>query len=157
MAADKDDGRRVVARNRRAHFDYFIEERFEAGIMLSGTEVKSLRGGKASINEAYARPEHGELYLLNAYIPEFGQAGPHLQHETHRARKLLLHRREIARISHAVERGGMTVVPLMVYFNERGRAKVEIALARGKKVQDKRATIKERDWRRDQARLLRNR
>ena len=152
-----DDGRRVVARNRRARFDYFIESTFEAGIMLEGTEVKSLRGGKASINEAYAKPQNHELYLLNAYIPEFEQAGEHLQHETHRARKLLLHKREIDRAIDAVNREGMTLVPLSIYFNDRGRAKLELALARGKKLHDKRQTTKERDWQRDQSRLLRNR
>ena len=151
------DGRRVVARNRRARFDYFIEDTFEAGIMLAGTEVKSLRGGKASINEAYARPKGGEIFLLNAYIPEYGQAGPFLQHETHRARKLLMHKRQIQRAIQAVDRDGMTLVPLSIYFNERGRAKLELALAKGKKAHDKRQTIKERDWQRDQSRLLRNR
>jgi SsrA-binding protein len=154
---DERDGRRVVARNRRARFDYFIEDTFEAGIMLVGTEVKSLRGGKASINEAYAKPTDGELYLLNAYIPEYGQAGAFLQHETHRARKLLLHKRQIERAVQAVEREGMTLVPLSVYFNARGKAKLELALGKGKKIHDKRQTIKERDWQRDQSRLLRNR
>ncbi|HKJ74756.1 MAG TPA: SsrA-binding protein SmpB [Alphaproteobacteria bacterium] len=151
------DASRVVARNRRARFDYFIEDTFEAGIMLQGTEVKSLRGGKASINEAYARPKDGELYLLNAYIPEFEQAGEHLQHETHRPRKLLMHRRQIDRVINAVNRDGMTLVPLSIYFNDRGRAKLELALGRGKKLHDKRQTSKERDWKRDQSRLLRNR
>lgn len=151
------DASRVVARNRRARFDYFIEDTFEAGIMLEGTEVKSLRGGKASINEAYARPKDGELYLLNAYIPEFEQAGEHLQHETHRPRKLLMHRRQIDRVINAVNRDGMTLVPLSIYFNDRGRAKLELALGRGKKLHDKRQTSKERDWKRDQSRLLRNR
>jgi SsrA-binding protein len=154
---DERDGRRVVARNRRARFDYFIEDTFEAGIMLEGTEVKSLRGGKASINEAYARPKDGELYLLNAYIPEYGQAGAFLQHETHRARKLLMHKRQIARAIQAVDREGMTLVPLSIYFNERGKAKLELALAKGKKVHDKRETIKQRDWQRDQSRLMRRR
>ena len=154
---DEDDGRRLVARNRRARFDYFIEHTFEAGIMLEGTEVKSLRGGKASINEAYAKPQNGEVYLLNAYIPEFEQAGQHLQHETHRARKLLMHKREISRAIDAVTREGMTLVPLSIYFNKRGRAKLELALAKGKKLHDKRQTTKERDWQRDQSRLLRNR
>ena len=154
---DEGDNARVVARNRRARFDYFIEHTFEAGIMLDGTEVKSLRGGKASITEAYAKPEHGEIYLLNAYIPEFQQAGQHLQHETHRPRKLLMHKREINRAVNAVNREGMTLVPLSIYFNERGRAKLELALAKGKKLHDKRQTTKERDWQRDQSRLLRNR
>jgi SsrA-binding protein len=154
---DDEDGRRMVARNRRARFDYFIEHTFEAGIMLEGTEVKSLRGGKASINEAYAKPQNGEVYLLNAYIPEFEQAGQHLQHETHRPRKLLMHKREIGRAINAVTREGMTLVPLSIYFNKRGRAKLELALAKGKKLHDKRQTTKERDWQRDQSRLLRNR
>lgn len=146
-----------VAQNRRALHDYEIISRFEAGIMLAGTEVKALRSGQASIQEAFAGDKGGQIYLFNAYIPEYGQAGSHLQHETRRPRLLLLHQREINKLLGAVRKDGMTIVPLAVYFNARGRAKVDLALARGKNKGDKRAALQERDWRRDQARTLRER
>jgi SsrA-binding protein len=147
---------KTVAENRRARFDYFIEDKFEAGIALSGTEVKSLRGGEGSIAEAYAEVREGQAWLINANIPEFSH-GNRFNHEPKRMRKLLLHAREIEKMIGAVERKGMTLIPLSVYFNGRGRAKVELALAKGKQTHDKRTTTKERDWKRDKARLLRDR
>lgn len=144
----------VVAQNRRARHDYLIEETFEAGIALVGTEVKSLRQGHASINEAYAGNKDGELVLFNAHIPEY-QATKHFGHEPRRVRKLLMHRREIRKLIGAVRRGGMTLVPLSIYFNKRGVAKVALALGRGKRSVDKRETVKERDWKRQKARLIR--
>ena len=150
------DKAKTVAENRRARFEYFIEEVFEAGIALSGTEVKSLRGGEGSIAEAYAEVRGGEAWLVNANIPEFSH-GNRFNHEPKRPRKLLLHEREIEKLLGAVERKGMTMVPLSIYFNSRGRAKVELALAKGKQTHDKRQTIKDRDWQRDKARLLRDR
>jgi SsrA-binding protein len=150
------DKQKIVALNRRARFDYFIDETFEAGIALSGTEVKSLRSGEGSITEAYAEVRDGECWLINANIPEFSH-GNRFNHEPKRPRKLLLHTREIEKMIGAVERKGMTLVPLSVYFNSRGRAKVELALAKGKQAHDKRETIKDRDWKRDKARLLRDR
>jgi SsrA-binding protein len=152
--AKVNEGRRVVAQNRRAFHDYAVEERFEAGLLLSGTEVKSLREGRANINDAYASEQGGELYLINATIPEY-RAGNIFNHEPQRARKLLLHRREMGKLIGAMRRSGETVIPLSLYFNPRGIAKVELALARGKKAYDKRATIKERDWRREKERLVR--
>ncbi|MBS7668382.1 SsrA-binding protein SmpB [Croceicoccus gelatinilyticus] len=145
---------KTVAENRRARFDYFIEDTFEAGIALTGTEVKSLRFGEGSITEAYAEIRDGEAWLVNANVPEFTH-GNRYNHEPKRPRKLLLHSREIERLLGAVERKGMTLVPLSVYFNSKGRAKVELALAKGKQAHDKRATIKERDWKRDKARVMR--
>ena len=145
---------KVVADNRKARFNYEIGEVFEAGIALTGTEVKSLRGGKAMIAESYADPRGGDLWLINATIPEYLQAN-RFNHEPKRARRLLLHRRQINRLIGAVEREGMTVVPLKLYFNDRGRAKIEIALARGKKLHDKRETDKKRSWQRERGRLLR--
>jgi len=150
------DKQKTVAMNRRARFEYYIEDTFEAGIMLSGTEVKSLRFGEGSIAEAYAEIKGGEAWLVNANVPEFSH-GNRFNHEPKRPRKLLLHEREIAKLQGAVERKGMTLVPLSIYFNARGRAKVELALARGKNAADKRHTIKERDWKRDQARIMRDR
>ncbi|MDE1567790.1 SsrA-binding protein SmpB [Aquabacter sp. L1I39] len=152
----KERPRKVVADNRRARFDYDIGEVFEAGIALSGTEVKSLRNGKATIGESYAAAKSGEMWLYNAFIPEYLQAN-RFNHETRRPRKLLLHKRQIAKLANAVEREGMTVVPLKIYFNEQGRAKVEVALAKGRKTHDKREAVKERDWSRDKARLMRDR
>ena len=152
---DKDDETRTVAQNRRARFDYFIEDTLEAGIVLAGTEVKSLRSGRASINESYAGEQSGELFLINAFIPEYLQAGRWLQHETKRPRKLLVKRRELARLLSGIRRDGVTIVPLAVYFNARGIAKVKLGLARGKRMADKRETQKERDWQRDKARLMR--
>ncbi len=147
---------KTVAENRRAKYDYFIDQVYEAGIALSGTEVKSLRFGEGSIAEAYAEVRDEAVWLVNANIPEFSH-GNRFNHEPKRPRKLLLHVREINKLHGAVAREGMTLVPLSIYFNGRGRAKVELALAKGKKVHDKRDTIKERDWNRDKQRLLRDR
>jgi len=146
---------KVVSENRKARFNYEIGDTYEAGIALTGSEVKSLRNGKATIAESYADPKGGELWLVNANIPEYLQAGPFNNHAPKRARRLLLHRREIDRLSGAVEREGMTIVPLKLYFDERGRAKIEIALARGKKLHDKRETLKKRSWERERGRLMR--
>lgn len=157
MAAKKDKpAQRAAAVNRRARFNYEIGQTFEAGIALTGTEVKSLRDGKSSIADAFAGEKDNELWLYNAYIPEYLQAN-RFNHKPRRARKLLLHRREVNRLIGAVQREGMTVVPLKIYFNDRGRAKVELALARGKKLHDKRETEKKRDWAREKQRLLRDR
>lgn len=157
MSNKKNDApRRIAADNRRARFDFEIGEVFEAGISLTGTEVKSLRTGKATIAESYAAQKNGEMWLYNAYIPEYLEAN-RFNHETRRPRKLLLHKREIAKLGQGVEREGMTVVPLKIYFNDRGRAKVELALAKGRKTHDKREALKERSWERDKARLLRDR
>jgi SsrA-binding protein len=147
---------KTVAENRRARFDYFIDEKFEAGIALSGTEVKSLRSGEGTIAESYAEVRGGEAWLINANIPEFSH-GNRFNHEPKRPRKLLLHAREIEKLLGAVERKGMTMIPLSIYFNSRGRAKVELGLAKGKQTHDKRASIKDRDWQRDKARLMRDR
>jgi SsrA-binding protein len=155
MAAKPERRFKVVAENRKARFNYEIGETYEAGIALTGSEVKSLRAGKATIAESYADARGGELWLVNANIPEYLQAGPHNNHTPKRARKLLLHQRQIDKLSSAVEREGMTVVPLKLYFNERGRAKVEVALARGKKLHDKRETDKKRSWERERGRLMR--
>jgi SsrA-binding protein len=146
---------KTVAENRRARYEYFIETVYEAGIALTGTEVKSLRFGEGTIAEAYADIRDGQVFLINANIPEFSH-GNRYNHDPKRMRKLLLHEREINKLHGAVAREGMTLVPLSIYFNGRGRAKVELALAKGKKTHDKRETIKERDWKRDQQRILRN-
>jgi SsrA-binding protein len=150
------DKKKIVAENRRARFDYFVDDRMEAGIALTGTEVKALRQGEGSIAESYATVDGEEVWLINSHIPEYSH-GNRLNHEPRRQRKLLLKGREIAKLHGAVTRQGLTLVPLSIYFNSRGRAKVELALARGKKVHDKRETIKDRDWKREQARLLRSR
>lgn len=155
--SDRAKAQRYVAMNRKARHDYFITDTVEAGIVLEGTEVKSLRTGQASIQESFAGPKDGALFLLNAYIPEYKQAGTHLQHETRRARKLLLHKREMNKLMGSVKREGMTLVPLGIYFNKRGIAKVELGLAKGKNTVDKRETIKKRDWERDKARIMRSR
>jgi SsrA-binding protein len=148
---------KTVAENRRARYDYHIEDKYEAGIALTGTEVKSLRFGEGSIAESYAEVKDGmEIWLINANIPEFSH-GNRFNHEPKRPRKLLLNAREISKLHGAVARQGMTLVPLSIYFNSRGRAKVELALAKGKKAPDKRATEKERDWKREQGRLMRER
>ena len=153
--AKKDDTRKIVAENRKARFNYAIEEVFEAGIELRGTEVKSLRAGRSTIAESYATDEGGEIILINANIPEYGQAS-YFNHEPKRPRKLLLRKREIAKLIIAVQRDGMTIVPLKMYFNDRGKAKIEIALAKGKKLHDKRESEKNKDWNRDKARLMRD-
>ncbi len=155
MAKKEEPNVKVVADNRKARFNYEIGETFEAGIALSGTEVKSLRGGKATIGESYAGEHGGEIFLVNAYIPEYLQAN-RFNHEPKRPRKLLLHRKQVNKLVGAVQREGMTIVPLKIYFNEKGRAKVELALARGKKLHDKRETEKARDWGRERGRLLRD-
>jgi SsrA-binding protein len=154
MAAKSDRKLRVVADNRKARFNYEIGETFEAGIALTGTEVKSLRQGKASIGESYADSRGDEIWLVNANIPEYLQGG-RFNHAPKRPRKLLLHRRQINKLSGAVDREGMTLVPLKLYFNEKGRAKVELAVARGKKLHDKRETERKRSWERERGRLLR--
>ncbi|MGE3747059.1 MAG: SsrA-binding protein SmpB [Sphingomonadaceae bacterium] len=147
---------KVVAENRRARYEYFLDDFFEAGIALTGTEVKSLRFGEGSIVESYAEVKDDQVWLVNANVPEFSH-GNRFNHEPKRPRKLLLHTREIDKLRNAVARQGMTLIPLSIYFNARGRAKVELALARGKKVHDKRETEKARDWKREQGRLLRER
>ena len=147
---------KTVAENRRARYDYFIEDTVEAGIMLTGTEVKSLRNGRASIVESYAAVEGREIVLVNADIPPFTQAN-RFNHEPRRPRKLLLHAKEIGKLIGAVQRDGRTLIPMRLYFNEKGRAKLELALASGKKAHDKREAIAERDWQRDKARLMRDR
>ena len=146
---------RYIAQNRKARHDYLIEETIEAGLMLAGSEVKSLRKGGASINEAYAAEREGDLYLMNANIPEYAAA--RVNHEPRRARKLLLHKKELNRLTGAVTREGMTVVPLGLYFNDRGIAKVALGLAKGKRKVDKRASEKERDWERQKGRIMRAR
>ncbi|MBF9152626.1 SsrA-binding protein SmpB [Novosphingobium jiangmenense] len=149
------DKKKIVAENRRARFEYFIEEKYEAGICLTGTEVKSLRFGEGSIAESYAEVKGGEVWLVNSNVPEFSH-GNRFNHVPKRPRKLLLKERQIAKFTGAVERKGMTLVPLSIYFNSRGRAKVELALCKGKNVADKRATIKDRDWKRDKARIMKD-
>lgn len=147
--------KKVVALNKRARFDYFIEENIEAGIMLFGSEVKSLRQGKGSIVESYASDEGDELFLINAFIPEYNEAS-RFNHNPKRPRKLLVRRRELNRLLTAIRRKGMTLVPLSLYFNKRGIAKVDLGLASGKKKADKRETEKERDWQREKGRLIRD-
>jgi len=157
MTAKKaDDGRRVIAENRRARHDYQVEDVFEAGIVLTGTEVKALREGKANIAEAYAAPEGGGIFLINANIPEYS-AGNRENHDPRRPRKLLLRKREIDRLTQAVQRKGYTLAPLRLYFNERGIAKLALGLALGRKHHDKREVVKEREWSRQKQRLLRDR
>ncbi len=155
MASKKDDGRKLIAENRKARHEYFISDDWEAGIMLTGTEVKSLRKGQANITESYASVEDGGIWLINAYIAEYQQAGPFFQHEPRRKRKLLLHAAEIHKIKTQIERKGMTLVPLELYFNDKGRAKVKLGLAEGKKLHDKREDAAKRDWDRQKARLMR--
>ena len=156
MAPKPEPSRRIVADNRAARYHYTIEDTLEAGIALTGTEVKSLRGGKATIGEAYAGPSGNDLMLFNAYIPEYLEAN-RFNHDTKRPRRLLLHRRQIDKLIGATQRQGYTVVPLKIYFNDKGRAKVELGLGKGKQAHDKREAVKERDWQRDRARLLRDR
>ena len=156
MAKKKKDSTngKLIADNRKARHNYEFVETLEAGLVLTGTEVKSLRNGKANIAESYATEEGGEIWLINSYIPEYLE-GNRNNHEPRRKRKLLLNKREMARLSQAVARDGMTIVPNRLYFNERGRAKLQIALAKGRKAHDKRQVSKERDWKREQGRLLR--
>jgi SsrA-binding protein len=155
MAASKSDGHKRIAENRKARYEYAIGDTYEAGIELTGTEVKSLRVGQANIAESYASVENGGIYLINSYIPEYKDAGNFFQHEPRRRRRLLLHKKEIHKLAIAVERQGMTMVPLELYFNPRGRAKLRLALAQGKKLHDKRETEAKRDWNRQKARLMR--
>ncbi len=150
----KEAPRRLVAQNRKARHNYFIDDTVEAGLVLTGTEVKSLRAGRASLNEAFAQERAGEFYLLNAHIPEYGPAN-RFNHEPTRVRKLLLRRREMGRLMGQVRRERYTLVPLSVYFNDRGYAKCQLGLARGKRQYDKRETVKARDWSREKQRLLR--
>jgi SsrA-binding protein len=145
--------REVVAQNRKARFNYFIEETFEAGLQLTGTEVKSLRGGRSTIAESYVTEQGGEAWLVNANIPLYA-SGNRYNHEPKRPRKLLLHKAQINKLIGAIQREGRTVVPLQVYFNGQGRAKIEIALAKGKQAHDKRQTLKDRDWQRQRSRLM---
>lgn len=147
---------KIVAENRKARFNYEIIDTYEAGIMLTGTEVKSLREGKANIAESYATDEGGEIWLINSYLPEYLQAN-RFNHAPRRRRKLLLSRKEVNRLQGAVNREGMSLIPLKIYFNEKGRAKLELALGKGKKLHDKRESEKERDWNRQKGRLLRDR
>jgi len=147
---------RYAALNRRARYDYLIQDTLEAGLVLQGTEVKSLRQGGASIAEAYAGEEAGELFLVNANIPEY-KASSHFNHEPRRPRKLLLHRKQVNRLLGAIKREGVTVVPLALYFNDRGRAKVELGVAQGKRKADKRQAERDRDWQRSKSRLMRSR
>jgi len=155
MAKKAEPKLKVAADNRKARFNYAIGEAFEAGIALTGTEIKSLRNGKATIAESYADAKDGEIWLVNSNIPEYLQANRN-NHAPKRPRKLLLHKRQINKLIGAVEKEGMTIVPLKIYFNQRGRAKVEIALAKGKKLHDKRDTEKKRDWQRERGRLIRD-
>ena len=154
MAKKKDPENKVVADNRKARHTYFIESSFEAGLMLMGSEVKALRSGKATIAESYAQAKDGEIFLVNAYIPEYTMAN-RFNHEPRRVRKLLVHKPEARKIAAAIQREGMTLIPLRIYFNPRGIAKVELGIARGKKLHDKRETEKARSWERDKARLMR--
>jgi len=146
---------KTIAENRRARFDYFLEQTFEAGLSLTGSEVKSLRNGRANIAESYAAVEGDEIVLVNADIPPYAQAN-RFNHEPRRPRKLLLHRKEINRLIGAVQRDGRTIVPTRLYWNDKGMAKLELAVAKGKKAHDKRETVAERDWQRDKARLLKD-
>ncbi len=151
-----DPNNKVAAENRKARFSYEVLDTLETGLVLSGTEVKSLRGGQANIQESYASVEGGELWLINSYLPEYLQAN-RFNHEPRRRRKLLVSKRELARLSQSIEREGMTLVPLKIYFNDRGRAKLLLAVARGKKLHDKRETEKQRHWNREKGRLLKER
>ena len=155
MAKKKDDTRKVVADNRKARYNYAIEDTLEAGLILMGSEVKALRTGKATIAESYAQAKDGEIFLVNSYIPEYKMAN-RFNHEPTRDRKILVHKREAAKLATATQREGMTLIPLRVYFNPKGIAKIELGIAKGKKLHDKRETEKKRDWQRDKARLMRN-
>lgn len=154
MAKKKDDGTKIIADNRKARYAYAIDDTLEAGLILTGSEVKSLRNGKAMIAESYAFAKDGELFLVNSYIPEYSQAS-RFNHEPKRMRKLLVHKREASKLSTATQREGMTLIPLKLYFNPKGIAKIELGIAKGKKLHDKRETEKKRDWQRDKARLMR--
>ena len=155
MGKKKDDGFKIIADNRKARYAYAIEDTLEAGIILMGSEVKSLRSGKTTIGESYAHAKDGELWLVNSYIPEYTQAS-RFNHEPKRTRKLLVHKSEASKLAAAIQREGMTLIPLKMYFNAKGIAKLEIGIAKGKKLHDKRETEKQRDWQRDKARLMRD-
>src|SRR5882757_2097262 len=155
MAKKKEDGFKIIADNRKARYAYAIGDTLEAGIMLTGSEVKSLRTGKATIGESYAHAKDGEIFLVNAYIPEYSGAN-RFNHEPKRSRKVLVHKREMSKLAAAIQREGMTLIPLKLYFNPKGIAKIELGIAKGKKLHDKRETEKNRDWQRDKARLMRN-
>src|SRR5258708_173096 len=154
MPRKKDDGTRIIADNRNARYAYSIDDKLEAGLMLTGSEVKSLRTGKATIAESYAFAKDGELFLVNSYIPEYTQAS-RFNHEPKRTRKLLVHKREASKLAAATQREGMTLIPLKLYFSPKGIAKIELGIAKGKKLHDKRETEKRRDWQRAKARLMR--
>jgi len=154
MAKKADPERRIVADNRKARYSYAIDDTIEAGLVLMGSEVKALRSGKATIAESYAHAKDGEIFLVNSYIPEYLMAN-RFNHEPRRVRKILVHKREAAKLAAAVQREGMTLIPLRVYFNPKGIAKIELGIAKGKKLHDKRETEKKRDWQRDKARLMR--
>lgn len=156
MAKKADPERKIVADNRKARYAYAIDDTIEAGLALTGSEVKSLRTGKATIGESYAQAKDGEIFLVNAYIPEYLMAN-RFNHEPRRVRKLLVHKREAGKLAQAVQREGMTLIPLRLYFTPKGIAKIELGIARGKKLHDKRETEKKRDWARDKARLMRSR
>ena len=155
MVTKSDPNSKLIAENRRARFDYFLEDNIEAGIQLLGTEIKALRDGRANIAESYAAVEGREIVLINADIPPYKQAN-RFNHEPRRPRKLLLHRKQIDKLMGAVQRDGQTIIPLKLYLNDAGKAKLEIALAKGKKLHDKREASAERDWQRDKARLMRD-
>ena len=154
MAKKADPEKKIVADNRKARYAFAIEDTIEAGIMLLGSEVKSLRGGRSTIAESYAYAKDGELFLVNAYIPEYTMAS-RFNHEPRRQRKLLVHKNQAAKLANAIQREGMTLIPLRLYFNPKGIAKIELGVAKGKKLHDKRETEKQRDWQRDKARLMR--
>ena len=155
MAKKKDDGTKLIADNRKARYAYAIGETLEAGIMLVGSEVKALRTGKTTIGESYAHAKDGELWLVNSYIPEYSKAS-RFNHEPKRTRKLLVHKSQSNKLAAAIQREGMTLIPLKLYFNAKGVAKLELGVAKGKKLHDKRETEKQRDWQRDKARLMRD-
>ena len=155
MAKKADPEKKIVADNRKARYSYAIEDTIEAGIMLLGSEVKSLRGGRSTIAESYAYAKDGELFLVNAYIPEYTMAS-RFNHEPRRQRKLLVHKNQAVKLANAIQREGMTLIPLRLYFNPNGIAKIELGVAKGKKLHDKRETEKQRDWQRDKARLMRD-
>lgn len=157
MAKNKTHGRELIANNKRARFDYFIEDTIECGIVLTGTEVKALRHVRgASLQEAHAAEHDGEMFIYNLYIPDYGHAGAHLQHNHKRPRKLLLHKKEMARLFGEIAKAGITIVPMNLYFNPRGLVKLELGIAKGKKQHDKRQVIKDRDWNRQKSRILRD-
>lgn len=151
------EAQKYVAQNRKARFEFAIGDKYEVGMVLTGTEVKSLRAGGVSIMEAYAGPTQGELYLFNANFAEYNKAGSHLQHTAIRPRKLLMHKAQRNKLIGAVQREGVSLVPLAIYFNEKGKAKLELGVAKGRKKEDKRAAIKERDGKREAARAMKNR